>query len=89
MKILPSKRTIICTEIKDKTTSSGLMLPEGEKGKESELGVVYAIGEGKLPMDIKVGDTIVFRRYTENKVFIESERFNFIDFKDIVGVVQK
>lgn len=90
MEILPSKRIIICTP-PPAETSSGLSLAtgDGKKTEETILGKVFAIGEGKLPMDIAVGDTIVYRRYTDNKIFIETEEYNFISFKDIVGVVKK
>ena len=88
MKILPSKKIIICTKPSNEI-SSGILVSESDSDKEPELGVVYAIGEGNLPLDVKIGDTIVFRRYTDNKILIETEYYNFISFKDIVGVVKK
>lgn len=88
MKILPSKKIIICTKPSNEI-SSGIIVSASENDKEPELGIVYAIGEGNLPLDVKIGDVIVFRRYTDNKILIETEEFNFISFKDIVGVVKK
>ena len=89
MEILPSKEIIICTKPSG-TTSSGLeTAAPTEKDKEPELGIIYAIGEGKLPMKVKKGDTVVFRRYTDNRIFIDTEEYNFIRFEDLVGVVKK
>ena len=89
MKILPAKEIVICVEAEQKT-SSGLDLGEAEKDKDKPtVGTVYAIGEGKLPLDVKVGDTVVFRHYTENRVFLDTVMYNFIRFEDIVGVVKR
>lgn len=89
MKITPSKKFIICTNPSESKSKSGLIISDPEKGKKPELGVVYAIGEGKVPMDIKVGDRIVFRRYADNRISIDGQEYNFISFKDIVGVVSQ
>lgn len=86
MKILPSKNIIICLKVPPEKTKSGLILHEDEKAR-SEVGIVYAIGAGKLPMSIKIGDKIVYRKYTDNKVSIAGDEYNFIEFKDITGKV--
>ena len=88
MNILPAENTVICKNPPESKTKSGLHLASDKK---PELGVVVAIGKPDkerevLPIEMKVGDTIVFRRYADNRIFIEGEEFNFIDFKDIVGV---
>jgi len=89
MDILPAEKIIICTESQQKT-SSGLDLGEVEKDKDRPTtGKVYAIGKGDLPLDIAVGDTAIFRHYTENRVFLDTKEWNFIRFEDIVGVVKK
>lgn len=89
MNILPAKEIIICTEV-DGQTNSGLQVALAEKDKDRPtLGKVYAIGEGELPVDIKVGDIVAFRNYTENRVVIDVEEYNFIRFEDVVGVVKK
>lgn len=87
MEIKPSKKIVICTEVKDSKTGAGILLSIDDEQSKPEMGIVYAIGEGTLPIEINVGDTIIYRKYTENKVFVQTEAFNFIDFKDIVGVV--
>lgn len=88
MKILPAKNVVICTKPEAKPTKSGLVLPDDDKAK-NEVGKVYAIGKGKLSIPLKVGDEIVFRKYTDNKVDIDGDEFNFIDFKDIMSKIKK
>jgi len=91
MNILPAINTVVCKNPPESKTKSGLHLP-GADGKKPEIGVVIAVGEpkkgGEMPVKFKVGDTIVFRRYADNRIFIEGEELNFIDFKDVVGVLK-
>lgn len=85
--IKPAKKIIICTKDVD-TNDSGVYIPTDEKNKP-EVGVVYAIGSGEPPINVKVGDRVVYRKYSESEVFINNEKYNFLDFKDIVAVITK
>lgn len=89
MQIIPAKKVVVCKQ-PENVTKSGLKLAgeEGRDKKEPEIGVVVELGEGKTPVPVKKGDTIVFRRYSENRIAIKGEKFNFIDFKDIMAVVK-
>jgi chaperonin GroES len=84
-KILPAEKVVICKDVPEMTTKSGLYTPSEEK---PELGKVYAIGKGKLPISIKVGDIIAYRKYTDNQVTIVGENYNFISFKDVLAVIK-
>ena len=84
-----ASKKIVILEPTENTTASGLKLAEAEGGKNKpELGVVKVIGEGKKPVDFEVGDTIVFGRYTENRISVRGKEYNFINFKDILAVVK-
>ena len=87
MKIKASKEVVVCENPAESKTKTGLLYASDEKNKP-ELGVIYDIGSGKLPIEMKVGDTIVFRRYADNRIFIEGREYNFIRFEDIVGVIK-
>jgi len=87
MRLIPSKEIIICQSDEQQKTSSGLILADSKKDKP-EMGVIVKIGLGKLPLKVKIGDRIVFRRYTDNKVLIDAMEYNFIQFKDILGVIK-
>lgn len=83
-----AKKIIICKQPDNKTVS-GLSLAEDEKGKSvPELGVVKVIGTGETPLPVKVGDTIVFRRYADNRISVKGEQYNFIRFRDVMAVVK-
>lgn len=88
MKILPARNIVICVTPPATPTKSGLLVPKDDKAK-NEVGKVYVIGEGKPPIKIKVGDKVVYMKYTDNRVEIEGDEYNFINFKDICGKIKK
>lgn len=81
-----ANRIVVCTPLTN-TTRSGLVLAQGEEKRKPELGEVVLIGEGKKPVEFKIGDTVVYRRYTDNEVMVKGKTYNFIDFKDILCVI--
>ena len=85
--ILAAKRVVVCKNIQNHKTKSGLELTNTEN--KPETGEVVVIGQGKPPIEIKVGDQIVFRKYTDNRIFLEGVEYNFVLFKDILGVIKK
>lgn len=89
MTILPAKNYIILKPVISKT-SSGLEVPMGDKDMPV-TGEVFKIGEGKLPLDIKIGDLLVFKKYLSNKIYIPElgEDFDFVRFVDCVAVIKK
>lgn len=79
----PARKVVVCEEVKQRTSSGIVMV---EEDKKPELGKIIAIGEGKLPVDMKIGDIIVFRRYTDNRINIAGRTYNLIEFRDILAV---
>ena len=72
----------------------GIIIPDTAKEKPQE-GKVVAVGNGKvlengtkLPMDVKVGDKILFGKYAGTEIKIEGEEFLMMREDDILGVVE-
>ena len=90
MKIVAAQNTVVTRNTANTKTKSGLMLAEAEQ--KPQIGDIVSIGNPKkgelLPIEMEIGDTIVFRRYSDNRILIEGIEYNFIDFKDVVGVLQ-
>jgi chaperonin GroES len=81
-------------EQQDKT-SGGVFLPDTAKEKPQE-GVIRAIGDGrvldngtKLAMNVKVGDRVLYRKYSGSEVKIDSTEYLIIPEKDILAIVDK
>lgn len=89
MKINPAEKFVICTEVKDSLTKSSIALAYEKAKDKPELGIIVAIGAGKQPVKMQVGDTIAFERYVDNRISIGGKKYNFVKFEHIVGVVKE
>ena len=72
----------------------GIIIPDTAKEKPQK-GTVIAVGSGRItddgkrqPMDVKVGDTILFDKYSGSKIKIDDEEYLIIREEDILGIVE-
>lgn len=79
----------------EETTASGIVLPDTVDKEKPEQGEVIAVGPGKrlesgeiAPMSVKVGDKVVFRKYSPDEIKIDGEEVLVISENDIVGIVE-
>ena len=79
----------------EEITASGLVIPDTAKEKPQE-GEVLAVGPGRLddngkrvPMDIAVGDTIVYAKYSGNDIKLDQEEYLILSEKDVLAKIQK
>jgi len=77
----------------EETTASGIILPETAKEKPQE-GKVLAVGPGvrndkgeRQPLDVKVGDRILFARYAGTEIKHEGTKFLIMPERDILAIV--
>ena len=75
-------------------TKGGIIIPDTAKVKP-EQGKIVAIGKGKLnddgklmPVGVKVGDTILFGKYSGSEVELDGEEHLIMREEDILGVVE-
>ncbi|MGB9803845.1 co-chaperone GroES [Desulfofundulus sp.] len=96
MKIRPlGERVVVKPLPTEEKTKGGIVLPETAKEKPQE-GEVVAVGPGRLlengtrvPVDLKVGDRVLFSKYAGNEVKIDDEEFLIMREADILGVIEK
>src|SRR6266699_4188569 len=74
------------------TAKGGIIIPNTAKEKPQE-GEVIAVGTGKIekgqriPLDVKVGDRILFGRYTGNDINIDDQEYLILREEEILGKV--
>jgi chaperonin GroES len=76
-------------------TASGLVIPDTAKEKPQQ-GEVLAAGPGKrsehtgdlLPVDVKVGDTVVYSKYGGTEITIDGEDLLILNARDVLAVVK-
>jgi chaperonin GroES len=80
----------------EETTASGLVIPDTAKEKPQQ-GEVLAVGPGKrseqtgeiVPLDIKVGDTVVYSKYGGTEFTIDGDDVLILSGRDVLAVVKK
>jgi chaperonin GroES len=78
----------------EEKTKGGLIVPDTAKEKPSEAEVIF-VGEGArteagdlIPMAVKVGDRVLFGKWSGSEVRIEGEDLLIMKQSDILGVIQ-
>jgi len=94
MRIRPlHDRIIVKRTEEEEKTKGGIIIPDTAKEKPAE-GKVIAVGEGrikkdgtKIPLEVKVGDRVLFSKYSGTEVKIDGEEHLMMREDDILAVV--
>src|SRR6059036_1238854 len=96
MKIRPLQDRVIVRRLEKavEKTKGGIIIPDTAKEKPQQ-GKVIAVGKGKVndngkltPLDVKVGDKILFGKYSGSEIKIDGEEHLIMREEDILGVVE-
>lgn len=94
MQIRPLHDRVIVKRVEtERTTASGIVLP-GNAAEKPDQGEVLAVGPGRrddagklIPMDVKVGDKVLFGKYSGQAVKVEGVEYLVMREEDIMGVL--
>ena len=95
MKVRPLHDRLIVRRIEEKeTVKGGIIIPDTAKEKPQE-GKVVAVGKGKVnddgkltALDVKVGDKILFGKYSGSEIKLNGEEHLIMREEDILGVIE-
>ncbi len=95
MKIRPlHDRVVIKRSGEERTTASGIVIPDSATEKPDQ-GTVVAIGNGKkddngkiIALDVKVGDKVLFGKYAGQTVKVDGEELLVMTESDIMAIVE-
>ena len=95
MSIKPLGDKIVIRVIEEaEQTSGGIFIPDSAKEK-SQRGEVIAVGAGKPndkgerePMDVKVGDVVLFAKYAGTDVKVGKEELKIMSVNDVLGIIE-
>ena len=96
MKIRPLNDHVVIKPLKqEEVTKSGIVLPDTAREEKPEQGDVLAVGPGKLlengqraPIGVRVGDRVLFTKYSPDEVEIDGEEYLVISEEKILGIVE-
>ena len=94
MKIRPLHDRVVVKRMEEERTSAGgIVIPDAATEKPAE-GEIIAVGKGKinesgdvLAMDVKVGDKVLFGKYSGTEIKIEGQDVLIMREEDILGVI--
>lgn len=88
-------RLVIRRVEQQETVQNGIIIPDTAKEKPQE-GEVMAAGRGKrledgsvVPLDVKVGDRILFGKYSGSDIKIDGEEYLILREDEVLGVLEK
>ena len=95
MSLRPLQDRIIVKRVEEETkTAGGLFIPETAKEKP-QRGEIVAAGNGKktedgkvLPLDVKVGDIVLFGKYAGTEVKVDGEDLLMMREDDVLAVIE-
>jgi chaperonin GroES len=95
MKFKPLRdRVLVKYSSEEEKTAGGLYIPDAAKEKPQK-GTVIAVGPGRVTddgkrqtLEVKVGDTVLFDKYSGSKIRIDDEEHLIIREEDILGIIE-
>ncbi|MBE9488369.1 MAG: co-chaperone GroES [Bacteroidetes bacterium] len=90
MKIQPlADRVVVEPKALEHKTAGGLIIPDTNKEKPLE-GVVLAVGAGTkdIAMEVKVGDNVLYGKYSGTEVSVENEEYLIMRQSDILAILK-
>lgn len=87
-------RVVVRRTEEERTSPGGIVLPDSATEKPVQ-GEVLAVGKGKIssngdvqPLDVKVGDTVLFGKFSGTEIKVEGEELLVMREEDIMAVVE-
>ena len=89
-------RVVVQANEAETTTASGLVIPDTAKEKPQE-GTVIAVGPGRfddsgekrIPLDVKVGDTVVYSKYGGTELKYGADEYLVLSARDVLAIIEK
>jgi len=90
-----SNHVIVKPAVQEEVTKSGIVLPDTADKERPEKGEVIAVGPGKIrdngqlsPMSLKVGNQVVFKKYSPDEIKIDGEDYLILSEDDVIAIIE-
>lgn len=95
MNIRPLQDRVVVRRKEEETKSAGGIVLPGSAAEKPSRGEVLAVGPGKkkedgslMPVDLKVGDNILFGQYSSSTVKVDGEELLIMNESEVFGVIE-
>lgn len=88
-------RLVVAPIEAETVTAGGIVLPDSSDKEKPIRGKVVAVGNGKrhedkvIPLDVKVGDKVLFGKYAGTSVKLDGKEYLVMREEDVMGVIQE
>jgi chaperonin GroES len=87
-------RVVVKPKGREETTRGGIVLPD-TAGEKPQQGEVLSVGPGRLlengnraELDVKVGDTVLFAKYSGTEFKLEDEDLLILNERDVLAIIE-
>ncbi len=90
--IKPLSDHVVLEPLKEEKKKGGIILPDTVEKERSEIGKVVAVGVGKMengkrvPLEVKKGDVVFYRKYSEHKIKDKEKELIVVKGEDIIAI---
>ncbi len=95
MNIRPLHDRVVVRRVEEETKTAGGILLPGSAAEKPAQGEVLAVGNGQIneqgsvrPLDIKVGDKVLFGQYAGSTVKLNGEEYLIMKESDVLGIIE-
>ncbi len=96
MKLKPLHNNVIVKTLsQEEVTKAGIVLPDTVDKEKPEKGEIIAVGPGKsldngqlAAMTLKVGDKVVFKKYSPDEIKIDGEDYLVLSESDVIAILE-
>ena len=95
MQFKPLSNHVFIEPVEESVTKSGIVIPDTAEKERPMRGKIIAAGPGKMnekgeriQMSVKVGDTVLFKKYGPDEVEVEGKKYLVGDEDDILAVIE-
>lgn len=87
-------RVVVKPAPREEVSASGIIIPDTASREKPGQGIVVAVGPGKyedgklLPMNVKVGNTVLFSKYGYDEVKIDGQEYFILPESSVLGIIK-
>lgn len=89
MKIRPIGERVLVKPVKvEEKTASGIILPGAGEKERPNIAEVIAVGKGEKLKDIKVGERVVYSKFSGTEIKDGEEKYIILNIEDVLAVIE-
>ena len=94
MKIIPLADRVVIKAVEDEETTKGGLILTGSAKEKPQVAEVIAVGPGgvvdgkEVKMEVKVGDQVIYSKYSGTEVKLDDEEYIIVKQSDILAIIQ-